>query len=721
MALTSPLLPTFDEAVARFDRGACAAGAKAADAQRSEILRLFPLADWPTMPVERYAVGMGDEDTYCRQVEFRAADLGSIAGGSAHKLIIFRRKSGDWAYPAEYDSERAAWEAVRAGFVQAFQLAAAGRWGEITSIEALRRGSALTLKSLHVYFPDDVLPVYSQAHLPHYLRLLAPEAPELVQGDAVMTNRALGRALRERPALRDFSPYELGRFLYAWADPREQRRVVKIAPGRDAEYWDDCLKGGYVCVGWGATGDLREFDDKKQFRARFEEVQGPKYTTKNKITEKANELWKLVELEPGDIVIANQGKSRVLAVGEVVEPGYEFRADREKYPHTVRVKWDTSYAQEIPPVERWGMVTVANVAPETYRPILEKRGTLVDGGGGGGSMGPIPVPSEPIFAEIAEALEYRGQVILYGPPGTGKTYSARRFAVHWLLGHEGRADRDAVLADAARFAAEERRLSAAGAPPAEVGRLTFLTFHPSYSYEDFVEGFRPVDSGTAGLSLRLEDGIFKRVCRAAAKRPGDRFVVLIDEFNRANVAKVLGELITLLEKDKRGLTLVLPQSKEGFSIPPNVYLIGTMNTADRSVKVLDAALRRRFAFIERMPDTEPLGATINGVALGELLEALNKRVRARDGREKQFGHAFFLNGTRPITTSDELARRLRHEVLPLLQEYCHDDYTALAAYLGKDIVDVEAQALDESLLGQPDDLLAQLAKELLGKASAGGE
>jgi 5-methylcytosine-specific restriction protein B len=112
---------------------------------------------------------------------------------------------------------------------------------------------------------------------------------------------------------------------------------------------------------------------------------------------------------------------------------------------------------------------------------------------------------------------------------------------------------------------------------------------------------------------------------------------------------------------------------------------------------LDAALRRRFAFIERMPDTEPLlGATINGVALGELLEALNKRVRARDGREKQFGHAFFLNGTRPITTSDELARRLRHEVLPLLQEYCHDDYAALAAYLGKDIVDVEAQALDES-------------------------
>src|SRR5690606_18660653 len=119
--------------------------------------------------------------------------------------------------------------------------------------------------------------------------------------------------------------------------------------------------------------------------------------------------------------------------------------------------------------------------------------------------------------------------------------------------------------------------------------LTRLTFHASYSYEDFIEGFRPVAAKDGNLALRLEDGIFKRVCREAQANPDKPYLVLIDEINRANVAKVLGELITLLERDKRGMRVSLPQSKESFTIPPNVYVLATMNTADRSIKLLDAA------------------------------------------------------------------------------------------------------------------------------------
>ncbi|MBL8622250.1 MAG: AAA family ATPase [Myxococcales bacterium] len=600
--------------------------------------------------------------------------------------------------------------------MKAFELAVAGKWGEISSIEALQGATALTLKSLHVYFPAHVLPVYSTTHLEHYLRIVAPEAPELDQGDALLMNRALDRALRAHAGLRDRTPYELGRFLYAWADPRAQKRVVKIAPGHDAEFWADCVREGYVCVGWGSMGDLRAYEGKRQFLARWHEVFAEKYPHKPKRTAKANEVWRLIELEPGDLVIANQGKSRVLAVGEVVDPGYEFRSERAKYPHTVKVKWDTSYAQDIKPVESWGMVTVAPVAPEVYREILERAGQPFVDGLSHDPKASIPVPVEPIFAEISEALERRGQVVLFGPPGTGKTYTARRYAVYRLLTQEGRGDAAAVLGDRARFLTEERRLATAP-ETTSAAQLTTLTFHPSYSYEDFVEGFRPYDDGTPGLALRLEAGVFKRVCRTALRQPGKTFVVMIDEFNRANVPKVLGELITLLERDKRGMQVCLPQSREQFEIPPNVMLIGTMNTADRSIKVLDAALRRRFAFIECMPDPDVLrGAVVSRVPLDELLDKLNERIRRRDGREKQIGHAFFLDGGRPVGSADELARRFRHEVLPLLQEYCHDDYRALADYLGEELVDVEDQALVAETLSKPEELLACLAKALLTDA-----
>jgi 5-methylcytosine-specific restriction protein B len=245
-----------------------------------------------------------------------------------------------------------------------------------------------------------------------------------------------------------------------------------------------------------------------------------------------------------------------------------------------------------------------------------------------------------------------------------------------------------------------------------VGPLTWLTFHPSYSYEDFIEGYRPTDSKSGHLSLHLEDGIFKRVCREAQANPKKTYLVFIDEINRANVAKVLGESITLLEKDKRDVKITLPQSKEPFMIPSNVYLLGTMNTADRSIKLLDAALRRRFAFIELMPDSSLLqGGTIGGLLLDEFLEKLNQRISSKEGREKQIGHSFFMGSNGPITDEAEFARCFRQEVLPLLQEYCYDDYRVLATYIGEELVDLESQTLNEEKLLDPEQLAEALEKE----------
>jgi len=242
--------------------------------------------------------------------------------------------------------------------------------------------------------------------------------------------------------------------------------------------------------------------------------------------------------------------------------------------------------------------------------------------------------------------------------------------------------------------------------------FTLVTFHPSYGYEDFVEGFRPAPTTSGGLRLELRDGVFKRLCRTAAADPTHDYVLVIDEINRGNVPRIFGELITLLEADKRGVEVTLPQSGDTFFVPANVHLIGTMNTADRSIHLLDVALRRRFAFIELLPDPDVLtGAAIGPLNLDILLGELNRRVMGRAGRERQVGHAIFMNDGVPISDPHEFALSFRHELIPLLQEYVYEDYRDLAGILGPGIVDVDAQTPCWEVIDDPLALVAALARE----------
>ena len=844
------------DVIAKFDRSPTNPVAEGYQAQRAEIVKRFPRDKWPRMTLEDYALGQqAVEDTYCHWLEYKSQWMGSIRGGSARKLIIFKRRNRDgWYFPNVFSNEGEAWDRLRSEFLQAFELAARGDWERIDDLETLGLGPLVKLKSLHVYFPDDVLPVYSTAHLRRFLRLLDRPSEEIAASSVVMLNRFLLTALRRKPAVEGWNTEELQRLLYDWRDPRETRRVLKIAPGENARFWDDCLRGGYICVGWDQVGDLSQFESKEEFRIRFEEV-NPYGGHLAQARRKGNELWKLNELEPGDLVVANRGISRVLALGEVVKPGYRWAAERPEYRHTVAVKWDTTYDQPVAPQKRWATVTVATVPDTLLKTIVV-----------GKERQPIVVDA--VYSRIAAALERKSQLILYGPPGTGKTYQARRFAVWWLLRQLGLEGADAVFGDSDRLREAERELSTSqvlsrvwwmvanpkewswdqlfqdrkveyrygrlkrnypliqrgdlvvgyqsapdkrvmalarvsrelrsdgDAPPTieiepverldrgptydelkqdavlarsepmrfnnqgtlfrlteaeaehllgqlaerhpqrsvleqaagsgttdSVGPLTRVTFHPSYTYEDFIEGFRPADASGpgGGLSLSLEDGVFKRVCRAAQANPGRPYLLLIDEINRGNVAKIMGELLTLLERDKRGLTLTLPQSKETFSVPPNVYLLGTMNTADRSIKLLDAALRRRFAFIECMPDSELVhGAEVGDLALDEFLEGLNQRIAKAEGREKQVGHSYLLVDGQPVSEVEEFAARFREEILPLLQEYCYDEYATLAKFIGNELVDAEAGTLDAEKVDDAEQLVAALAREFgEGEVSSG--
>jgi 5-methylcytosine-specific restriction enzyme B len=243
----------------------------------------------------------------------------------------------------------------------------------------------------------------------------------------------------------------------------------------------------------------------------------------------------------------------------------------------------------------------------------------------------------------------------------------------------------------------------------QIGPLTRVTFHPSYSYEDFVEGYKPIESSNGQLQLELTDGIFKRLCRQALTSPNQIYLLIIDEINRGNIPKIFGELVTLLEMDKRGVTVLLPQSREPFQVPENVRVIGTMNTADRSIKTLDAALRRRFAFVELMPEQEPLaGGEVDGLDLWVFLDGLNQRIAERVGREKQIGHSFLLDNGVPISEPDEFARRFRQEILPLLQEYAYEDYGQLADFIGPKLVDAKKQRLNQDVLKDSSELLDAL-------------
>lgn len=236
----------------------------------------------------------------------------------------------------------------------------------------------------------------------------------------------------------------------------------------------------------------------------------------------------------------------------------------------------------------------------------------------------------------------------------------------------------------------ELKKSSENIPATEtIKRYEFITFHQSYGYEDFVEGIRPVmeDTGEGDVQYRVEPGIFRKICQRAEKDPSNGYAIFIDEINRGNISKIFGELITLIEPDKRvkpdgtGMRARLPYSKEEFGVPANLSIIGTMNTADRSIALIDIALRRRFRFREMMPDLELIEnkvGTIDGVNVKSLLEIINRRIEFLYDRDHMIGHSYFLD----CKTLEKLRDVFLQNIIPLLQEYFYGDWEKICLVLG---------------------------------------
>lgn len=305
-----------------------------------------------------------------------------------------------------------------------------------------------------------------------------------------------------------------------------------------------------------------------------------------------------------------------------------------------------------------------------------------------------------IFENVSDQVVYDKNLILYGPPGTGKTYKSAIYAVAICDGKklEDLADYDEVMR---RY----RELK-------ENGRIAFTTFHQSYGYEEFIEGIKPVvDVDTADVSYTIEPGSFKKFCSRArnsyqsdSEQNAIPYVFIIDEINRGNISKIFGELITLIETTKRdgmkeALSATLPYSGESFCVPENVYILGTMNTADRSIALMDTALRRRFNFVEMMPDVNVLKDIgvdhVGSLDVVEMLRVINERITFLYDREHTIGHAFF-TGLAQSPTIDTLATIFKKSIIPLLQEYFYEDYKKIQLVLGDNAKEDECKFIKDS-------------------------
>jgi hypothetical protein len=327
--------------------------------------------------------------------------------------------------------------------------------------------------------------------------------------------------------------------------------------------------------------------------------------------------------------------------------------------------------------------------------------------------------------------------ILYGPPGTGKTYETIERALDIIAIKNSKEDSKEELMNALaaykkdKSKSDRKALKKVFNDYVATNQIHFVTFHQSYTYEDFIEGIKP-KMNSDDVSYEIAAGIFKKVCNLARgldengeNKSGNKaedpnlqsvnnsvarpYVLIIDEINRGNISKIFGELITLIEDSKRKpgylnpidteeayeeISAQLPYSGDRFFVPDNVFILGTMNTADKSIAQMDLALRRRFVFEELMPNPELL-SPVADIDLKRLLETINKRIAFLRGRDFTIGHAYFIN----CKDIQSIVDTVKNKVIPLLQEYFYEDWKKIQLILGSQIVEEDASQTFDKIFG----------------------
>jgi hypothetical protein len=545
------------------------------------------------------------------------------------------------------------------------------------------------------------------------------------------------------------------------------------SPGSAAKHWDTFYTEGIMGLGWNELGDISRFKSSDEITKELQRIEATDSSKKN--DSKAN--WEFSKkMKPGDLVIVNRGRNKLLGYG-YVSSNYYYDQNRNDHHHLREVDW------------------VLQGEWETDFQLHGKTLTNITWDNG------IDHPNYEYYHELllatmrVKAARNKQKIIpinqiLYGPPGTGKTYKLKtecfpkyttkettlsaeknfEQVVSKLTWFEAMAlamlEKNAPIsvpalkenrwiATKAKYS-ENKNINASlwkqlqahtiedcefvnvknrqsplifkknedksweismedfedltpelsdvlektnnfqANPDKEIKRYEFVTFHQSYAYEDFIEGIKPVmaSEGDGELRYEIKDGLFKSLCQHAKNDPENKYAIFIDEINRGNVSSIFGELITLIEPDKRlgmenAMTATLPYSRDSFGVPSNVDIYGTMNTADRSVEALDTALRRRFSFEEILPKPELLNQDIKSISMTmkEVLSCINNRIEALIDRDHTIGHSYLIN----VENIDELKLAFKDKIIPLLQEYFYGDYGKIGLVLGEGFVKMHPQ------------------------------
>ncbi len=663
----------------------------------------------------------GNQDSLVYWLEFKndeefPAQFGSIAGGSALKFGIYRRAdTGVWMTGTSKNQReltldeaiaiaRKHRDQLSAGVDLLSELPSNASDEDYSRLQAEMNRQAPDVSNLawghkyfHLMFPDKLddfhNPDYQRFHLVKMLQMPQGSGRYAAAGQYVRIASELGIRLNHLTSVlnnRDGAPH--GYWRIGTGDDKNLRKR-----------WNLMRERGCIALGWEMIGELPVSLDRPEFKDHVVGMLDQHYPNTPSVQGRiAHYFLDFIGANEGDIVMACDGAT-VLGIAKIAGP-YFYQPEGSDDANRRPVEWLDLGEWKMPQQEQ---------LQSSFRPLGKYPENLIEAERRILHAPPVVIKPQTattprldgVLGRVQQILDRKGQVILYGPPGTGKT--------HWA---------ELAAMDLASYAAfgmpftqlgPDQRRQVIGGEASDSPLVRVCTFHPAYGYEDFLEGYRPCDSD-GQLSFVLRDGLFLNLCKDAEANHSRKFFLIIDEINRGDIPRIFGELLTVLESSKREKPVLLPLSGRQFSIPKNVFVIGTMNTADRSIALLDTALRRRFGFVELMPDSSVLGtAAVAGIPLGLWLDALNSRIIqhvGHDARNLQIGHSYLMDGGQPIRTFERLVRALQDDLLPLLEEYCYEDYQALEHILGKGLVDSENQCFNIELFesGQQDNLVQAL-------------